>query len=298
MKHLPTTKQLRYFVALDEHHHFGKAAQACFVTQSAFSVAIQELESLLNVSLVDRTNRSVTITSIGSQVASQARLALFDIEGIVDLASSYQEPLSGPLRVGVIPTIAPFILPRVLPAIRKQFPKLDLFLKEDQTVRIHASLQEGDLDMLLLALPFELANVETLPLFKDRFKVAYRQGTHKLVAGNYKPNKIDSDNIILMEDGHCLREHTLSACKLRKQEKINKFSANSLYTLVQMIDNDLGVTFLPEIAINGGILRNTKVKVEDLPEGSYRTIGLAWRKSSVRKEEFKLLGNAIKEAMQ
>lgn len=298
MKHLPTTKQLRYFVALDEHRHFGKAAQACFVTQSAFSVAIQELENLLNVSLVDRTNRSVTITSIGSQVASQARLALFDIEGITDLASSYQEPLSGPLRVGVIPTIAPFILPRVLPSIRKQFPKLNLFLKEDQTVRIHAALMDGDLDLLLLALPFELANVETLPLFKDRFKVAYRKGTHKLLAGNYKANKLDPENIILMEDGHCLREHTLSACKLRKHGQINKFSANSLYTLVQMIDNDLGITFLPEIAIKGGLLKNTKVLVEDLSEGSYRTIGLAWRKSSVRNEEFRLLGNAIKEAMQ
>ena len=297
MKHLPTVKQLRYFVALEERKHFGKAAQACFVTQSAFSVAIQELESLLKVSLVDRTNRSVTITSIGTQIAGQARLALFDIEGIVDYANSLQEPLSGPLKIGVIPTIAPFILPKVLPLLRKQFPKLDLYLKEDQTTRIHAALMDGELDLLLLALPFELSNVDTMSLFKDYFKLAYQKNTTKIVPQNYKPSKLDSENVILMEDGHCLREHTLSACKIRKQDQVNKFSANSLYTLVQMVDNDLGITFLPEIALHCGLLNNTNVVVEDLSDRSYRTIGLAWRKSSVRKDEFKLLGDAIKSIM-
>ena len=297
MKHLPTVKQLRYFVALEEHKHFGRAAQACFVTQSAFSVAIQDLESLLQVSLVDRTNRSVTITSIGAQIASQARLVLFDIEGMVDYAQSLQAPLSGPLKIGVIPTIAPFILPKVLPLLSKKFPQLDLYLKEDQTTRIHAALLEGELDLLLLALPFDLRNVDTMPLFKDYFKLAYQKDTSKIVPHNYKLSKLDSDNIILMEDGHCLREHTLSACKLRKQDQINKFSANSLTTLVQMVNSDLGITFLPEIALNSGILNDTNVVVEDLSERSYRTIGLAWRKSSMRKDEFKLLGDAIKSIM-
>ena len=297
MKHLPTVKQLRYFVALEEHKHFGRAAQACFVTQSAFSVAIQELESLLQVSLVDRTNRSVTITSIGAQIASQARLVLFDIEGMVDYAQSLQAPLSGPLKIGVIPTIAPFILPKVLPLLRKNFPKLDLYLKEDQTTRIHAALLEGELDLLLLALPFDLRNVDTMSLFKDYFKLAYQKDTTKIVPHNYKLSKLDSDNIILMEDGHCLRDHTLSACKIRKQDQVNKFSANSLTTLVQMVNSDLGITFLPEIALNSGILKNTDVVVEDLSERSYRTIGLAWRKSSMRKDEFKLLGDAIKSIM-
>ena len=297
MKHLPTVKQLRYFVALEEHKHFGRAAQACFVTQSAFSVAIQELESLLQVSLVDRTNRSVTITSIGAQIASQARLVLFDIEGMVDYAQSLQAPLSGPLKIGVIPTIAPFILPKVLPLLSKKFPQLDLYLKEDQTTRIHAALLEGELDLLLLALPFDLRNVDTMPLFKDYFKLAYQKDTSKIVPHNYKLSKLDSDNIILMEDGHCLREHTLSACKIRKQDQINKFSANSLTTLVQMVNSDLGITFLPEIALNSGILNDTNVVVEDLSERSYRTIGLAWRKSSMRKDEFKLLGDAIKSIM-
>ena len=297
MKHLPTVKQLRYFVALEEHKHFGRAAQACFVTQSAFSVAIQELESLLQVSLVDRTNRSVTITSIGAQIASQARLVLFDIEGMVDYAQSLQAPLSGPLKIGVIPTIAPFILPQVVPLLRKKFPQLDLYLKEDQTTRIHSALLEGELDLLLLALPFDLRNVDTMPLFKDYFKLAYQKNTSKIVPHKYKLSKLDSENIILMEDGHCLRDHTLSACKIRKQDQVNKFSANSLTTLVQMVNSDLGITFLPEIALQGGILNNTDVVVEDLSERSYRTIGLAWRKSSTRVDEFKLLGDAIKSIM-
>lgn len=297
MKHYPTVKQLRYFVALEEHKHFGKAAAACFVTQSAFSIAIQELESLLNISLVDRTNRSVTITTIGSQVASQARLAIFDIEGILDITNSYQEPLSGPLKVGVIPTVAPFILPKAISQIRKQFPKLDLYLKEDQTTRIHAALLDGELDLLLLALPYDLKMVETMPLFKDSFKLAYRKGTARAKPNTAKLSKHDVDNIILMEDGHCMREHALSACKIRKQDAIGKFSANSLYTLVQMVDNDLGITFIPEIAIRGGLLKNTKIAVEDLPDRSYRTIGLAWRKSSVREPEFKLLGEIIRDAI-
>ena len=293
MKHLPTVKQLRYFVALEEHKHFGRAAEACFVTQSAFSIAIQELEGLLNVSLVDRTNRSVTITTVGTQVASQARLALFDIEGIIDIANAQQEPLSGPLKLGVIPTIAPFILPKVLPLVRKHFPKLDLYLKEDQTTRIHSALLDGDLDLLLLALPFNLKMVETMPLFKDRFKLAYRKGTDKVSDNGSKLNKLQSENIILMEDGHCLRDHTLSACKIRKQDSISRFSANSLYTLAQMIDNDLGITYFPELAIRSGLLKNTKIETVDLPETSHRTIGLAWRKSSVREAEFKLLGDVI-----
>lgn len=140
MINLPTVKQLRYLVALEKHLHFGRAAETCFVTQSAFSVAIKDLETLLNVSLVDRTNRSVVFTSTGKLVAQQARLAIFDMEGIVDIAKSVQEPLSGVLKMGVIPTIAPFLLPKILPKIRKSFPKLELYLIEEQTKKIHQLL--------------------------------------------------------------------------------------------------------------------------------------------------------------
>lgn len=295
MINLPTVKQLRYLIALEKYLHFGKAAESCFVTQSAFSVAIKELESILNTSLVDRTNRSVVFTSTGTLVAQQARLAIFDLEGIVDIAKSNQEPLSGPLKLGVIPTIAPFLLPRILPAIRKSYPKLELYLKEEQTQRIHQLLLDGELDILLLALPMNLPNTETISMFNDPFKLAYRKGTNLIDPNNFSPNKLNKESILLLEDGHCLRDHAMSACNISKKEKISKFSANGLYTLVQMVDSDLGITFVPEMAVENGLLKQTKVLTADLKEKSYREIGLAWRKSSVRKSEFKLLADLIGE---
>ena len=294
MINLPTVKQLRYLIALEKHLHFGKAAESCFVTQSAFSVAIKELETLLNTSLVDRTNRSVVFTSTGTLVAQQARLAIFDLEGIIDITKSVQEPLSGPLKMGVIPTIAPFLLPKILPTIRKRFPKLELYLKEEQTKKIHELLLDGDLDILLLALPFDLKNTESTILFNDPFKLAFRKGTKLVDTNNFSPNKINKESILLLEDGHCLRDHAISACSLSKRDKISKFSASSLYSLIQMVDSDLGVTFVPKMAIDSGILKQTKVATAELKDKSYREIGLSWRKSSVRENEFNLLADAIR----
>ena len=295
MINLPTVKQLRYLIALEKHLHFGKAAESCFVTQSAFSVAIKELESILNTSLVDRTNRSVVFTSTGTLVAQQARLAIFDLEGIIDIAKSNQEPLSGPLKMGVIPTIAPFLLPRILPTIRKRYPKLELYLKEEQTQRIHQMLLDGDLDILLLALPMNLINTESLSIFNDPFKLAYRKGTELIDPDNFSPNKLNKESILLLEDGHCLRDHAMSACNLGKIEKISKFSASSLHSLIQMVDSDLGITFVPQMAVDSGLLKQTKVATADLKEKSYREIGLVWRKSSVRKTEFNLLADVIRD---
>jgi LysR family hydrogen peroxide-inducible transcriptional activator len=297
MINLPTVKQLRYLIALEKHLHFGKAAEACFVTQSAFSVAIKELENTLNTSLVDRTNRSVVFTSTGTLVAQQARLAIFDLEGIIDIAKSSQEPLSGPFKMGVIPTIAPFLLPRILPAIRKQYPKLELYLKEEQTNRIHQLLLDGELDVLLLALPIDLINTESVSIFNDPFKLAYRKGTELIDPENFSPNKLNKESILLLEDGHCLRDHAMSACNLSKKDKISKFSASSLYSLIQMVDSDLGITFVPQMAVDSGLLKQTKVITADLKERSYREIGLMWRKSSVRKLEFNLLADVIRNCV-
>lgn len=291
----PTVKQLRYFVALAEHGHFGQAAEACFVSQSAFSTAIRELENLLETQLVDRTNRQVTITRVGQEVEVQARLVLRDLEALVEIAGERREPLTGDLRLGVIPTIAPFMLPGVLPKLRKAFPKLTLFLHEGQTAAIHEKLLDGDLDLLLLALPWELRSVETLPLFEDRFLLAYRQGTERVDPENYRFSRLDADSILLLEDGHCLREHALAACRLRDSRKIRRFAASSLLTLVEMVDADLGITFLPEMAQGSLMLRNTRVRMQPLDERSYRTIGLAWRKGSGRAEEFKMLGKFLAE---
>ncbi len=298
MINLPTVKQLRYLVTLEKYLHFGKAAEACFVTQSAFSVAIKELEGQLNVSLVDRTSRSVTFTSVGKLVAEQARHALFDLEGIVDIARSVQQPLTGPLKMGVIPTIAPFLLPKILPEIRKRFPKLELYLKEEQTKKIHALLLEGELDILLLALPVELTNTDTVSLFTDTFKLAYKQGTRLIDPQDFTPSKLNQGVILLLEDGHCLREHALSACNLTRLEETNKFSASGLYSLVQMVNSDLGVSFIPQMAIDGGLLENTQVVTQDLKDHAYREIGLAWRKSSVRKQEFGMLADVILESVK
>ena len=292
---LPTIKQLRYFVALTETEHFGRAAEACFVSQSAFSNAIQELESLLEVQLVDRTNRSVTITSMGQQVATQARLCLRDVESLVEMARGQREPLTGELHLGVIPTIAPFLLPSALPKLRRKYPKLELYLHEDQSQRIYERLMDGELDVILLAFPYDMRGVETLPLFKDRFALAYRQGTERVDPDNYRFNRLDADSVLLLEDGHCLRDHALAACKIRNMQKIRRIGASSVLTLVEMVDADLGITFLPAMARDSAILKNTRVRLKPLEENSYRTIGLAWRKGTDREEEFRMLGEFLAE---
>ena len=290
----PTIKQLRYFAALCEERHFGRAAAACFVSQSAFSTAIQDLESVLNIQLVDRTNRQVTITAIGQEIETLARLCIRDVESLVEKAGLGREPLTGPLRLGVIPTIAPFLLPPLLPKLRKSYPKLEVYLTEDQTQRIHRKLLDGDLDALLLALPFDLRSTESIPLFKDHFCLAVRENSKRVTPDNYRFSRLDEESILLLEDGHCLRDHALAACKIRNSEKVSRFAASSLLTLVEMVDADLGITFLPEMARDSSLLRNTRVKMYPIDSRSYRTIGLVWRKGSARAEEFQLLGDFIR----
>jgi len=294
MMNLPTLKQLRYFVALEKHQHFGNAAKACFVSQSAFSVAIKELESQLDAQLVDRTNKSVTITRAGREVASHARLCLRDIEYLSEIARSNQKPLTGRLNLGVIPTIAPFVLPNLLPALRRDYPDLKLYLREDTTRNLHKFLLEGELDIILLALPFKLSHVEIMSLFKDRFYMACRKHSKLIDPENYSLNHLPKESIILLEDGHCLRDHALSACKIRNQDAVSRFAASSLLTLVSMVDSDIGITYLTEMSKNSTLLQNTDIKTYPLSEKSYREIGLAWRKGSAREDEFNLLGACLR----
>jgi LysR family hydrogen peroxide-inducible transcriptional activator len=290
MMNLPSTKQLQYFVALADAEHFGRAAEAVHVSQSAFSNAIKELEIRLDTQLVDRTNRRVTITATGQQIATQARLCLRDVESLMELAAGQQQPMTGSLKLGVIPTIAPFLLPRTLPKLRRKFPNLLLYLIEDQTHRIYERLMDGELDVLLLALPWEMRGVETEVLFNDRFCLAIRQGTSRVDPDNYRFNRLDADSVLLLEDGHCLRDHALAACKIRNTQKVQPFAASSLLTLVEMVDADMGITFLPEMARDSALLRNTRVRMYPLGENSHRKISLAWRKGSGRVEEFGMLG--------
>jgi LysR family hydrogen peroxide-inducible transcriptional activator len=293
---LPTVKQLRYFAALAEHQHFGHAAAACFVSQSAFSSAIKELETLLGTQLVDRTNRQVTITAAGQEVAARARACLAEIEHLVEAAHGRRDPLEGELRLGVIPTIAPFLLPRLLPKLRRAYPKLRLFLTEDQTAPLHAKLLEGEIDLMLLALPYELRSTAVMPLFEDRFLLACRESTKLVDPDDYRLGRLGPETVLLLDDGHCLRDHALDACRLRNTEKVSRFAATSLLTLVEMVDADLGITYLPEMAVGTTLLKNTRIKTYPLSPRSCRTIGLGWRKGSARVAEFELLGRFVAES--
>ena len=292
---LPTVKQLRYLIALEKHVHFGKAAESCFVSQSAFSVAIRELESTLGTQLFDRTNKRVSITAMGQQIVVQARLVVRDLEALMDMAWVSSEPLSGKLRLGVIPTISPFLLPKILPQLRSHFPRLQLFLQEDTTQRVYEKLMSGELDLILIAFPYELRNVEKMTLFKDPFLLAYKKGSQFIKTQKVTADNLQSESIMLLGDGHCLRDHALSACKIRNRNKVSHFSASSLLTLIEMVEADLGVTYLPEMAKDSPMLKNTNIKTQAMPKNSHREIGLIWRKGSARGKEFKMLGEFIRK---
>lgn len=292
---LPTVKQLRYFVALAEEQHFGRAAAQCFVSQSAFSVAIRELETLLGVDLVDRTNRQVTITVTGREVATLARLCLRDLTALTEAARGRSQPLHGPLHMGVIPTIAPFLLPGVLPQLRRAFPELQLYLQEDVTRRLYERLMDGQLDIVLLALPYELPGVEVMELFADRFMLAAKEGTTLVDPTHYRFNRLNAGSVLLLREGHCLRDHAIEACRIRDTQKVSRFSATSLLTLIEMVDADLGVTFLPEMAVGSAMLQHTGVRTYPLDEKNHRLIGAVWRRGSARDAEFRTLGQFIAE---
>jgi LysR family hydrogen peroxide-inducible transcriptional activator len=292
---LPTVKQLRYLVELEKHAHFGKAAEACFVSQSAFSVAIRELESTLGTQLFDRTNKRVTITAMGQEIVVQARLVIRDLEALMDMAWVSSEPLSGKLRLGVIPTISPFLLPKLLPQLRSHFPQLQLYLQEDTTQRVYERLMSGELDLILIAFPYELRNVEKMKLFNDQFLLAYKTGSQFIDKQKVTVDHLQSESILLLEDGHCLRDHALSVCKIRNLNKVSHFAASSLLTLIEMVEADLGVTYLPEMAKDSPMLKNTNIKTQAMPKNSHREIGLVWRKGSARGKEFKMLGEFIKK---
>jgi LysR family hydrogen peroxide-inducible transcriptional activator len=295
---LPTIKQLQYFIALEKQQHFGHAAKECFVSASAFSVAIKELELHLGTQLVDRTNKSVTITHIGREIAAQARLCLRDVEHLTELAKSNQQPLAGKLSLGIIPTIAPFILPQLIPRLAQQYPDLQLYLREETTQSLHKYLLSGELDLILIALPYALSNVDIMPLFEDKFLLACHKKTKHLQPDQYDSNKLPAESILLLEDGHCLRDHALSACHIKNQDSISRFAASSLLTLIGMVDSDIGITYLTEMSEGSTLLENTNVVTYPLNDYSSRKIGLAWRKGSARYEEFKLLGKLIKETQK
>ncbi|MEQ1548972.1 MAG: hydrogen peroxide-inducible genes activator [Chakrabartia sp.] len=292
---LPTLKQLQYLVALSEHGHFGKAATACFVTQSTLSAGLRELESLIGVTLVERNRRTVRFTPLGERIADKARRVVREAEELGDMAKAAGKPLSGELRLGVIPTIAPFLLPRILPRLRKDWPDLKLYLREETSAAACESLAHGHVDCVLLALPYACGDIEVAPLFDDRLFVAYPGGENPpdVVASEM----IDQSRLLLLEDGHCLKDHILSACNRPELRAEAKMLGTSLHTLVQMVDNGLGLTMLPEMALKAGILNGTKVESRPLEASNpTRSIALVWRRASPRGKEFNLLADVLRDA--
>ncbi|MDH4041285.1 MAG: hydrogen peroxide-inducible genes activator [Gammaproteobacteria bacterium] len=295
MQKLPSVRQLQYFVALAELGHFGRAAEACFVSQSAFSTAIQELEQTLGAQLVDRTNRKVIINSAGREVAAQARICLRELQAITRLAGDSTAPLAGKLVLGVIPTIGPFLLPPLMKKLRRTFPELRLYLKEQRSDELVAGLQQGAIDLLLLALPYPLKNVETQVLFRDSFLLACRKGTTLVDPAKFSVDQLNPESVLLLEDGHCLRDHAVSACHIRELDKVNRFAASSLHTLLEMVESDLGITFVPAMARDSALLRGTHIATYPVRSAGHRDIALVWRKGSSHGEGFRTLGNFIRE---
>lgn len=308
---LPSPQQLRYLAALAEHGHFGRAAAACAVTQSTLSAGIIALERQLDAHLLERggpTKRPI-FTPLGMEVVVRARAALAALEAVAETVEAARDPLSGPLRFGVIPTIGPFLLPRLMPVLRQAFPRLRLWLREDQTARLIAQLEAGRLDLVLLALPCACGEAETLPVAPDPFLAAFPAG-HRLAArARIPPAALAAERMLLLEDGHCLREHALDACGLPRAMATaltgeDGFAATSLHTLVQMVAGGLGVTLVPRLAVEAGVLAGAPVEVRPLEPPAPaeaepgRMLALAWRPRSPRAAEFRGLAPAIAEAVR
>lgn len=296
---IPSIKQLKYICAVAEHRHFSKAADACFVTQSTLSAAIQDLESQLGVVIFERSKKSVLITPLGESLLNQARVILGDVEDFVSIARSHEDLLTGELRLGVIPTIGPFLLPSLLSELRKEYSKLKLYLKEELSGVLLQQLQQGKLDLIILAFPYPLPEMESIKLFNDEFLLCLPPG-HKLERSKQVSQKnLQGESLLLLEEGHCLRDHALEACKLGKDDAQIVYQGNSLHTLVQMVANGLGVTLLPQMAVSADVLGETHLELKHFGEENVsREIGMAWRKSDPRREEYLLLADFIKNRVK
>ena len=282
--YLPTIRQLQYLVALHEHGHFGRAAEASFVSQSTLSAGIRELETLLDVTLVERSRRVVRFTPLGQQVVEKAHALLRQAEDLSDLVRAAGQPLTGTLRMSVIPTIAPFLLPRILPRLR-----------EETSSDAVESLHHGRVDCVLLALPFPTGEAEQAIIAEDRFFVAYPGDEPRELPEEIRPETIEDGRLLLLEDGHCLKEHALAACNRPELRAATSMIGTSLHTLVQMVDNGLGVTMLPEMALEAGILNGTSVIARPLDSpAATRDIALIWRKNSPRQSDFELLAEELR----
>jgi LysR family transcriptional regulator, hydrogen peroxide-inducible genes activator len=290
-------KQLRYLDAISRFGHFGKAAAHCAVTQPALSMQIQEMERDLGVQLVERRPKGASLTDAGREIARRGDRILKEVRDIADYARQAGKPFAAPIKLGVIPTVAPYVLPPLLPLLRAKYPQLDLHVRETHTQQLIAELIDGTLDLLLLALPVEHPDVETIKLIEDRFLLALPpdRDVHGRIRAT--ADLIKNDRLLLLEEGHCLRDQAQAFCQLRKVDSIDTFGASSLSTIVQMVANGMGLTFLPEISV-GLETMHSKIRVMRFtdPEPK-RVLGLAWRTTSPRKGDFVEVGKLIVECV-
>lgn len=291
-----TLRQLRYMTALARYRHFGRAAEDCAVTQPALSMQVRELEREIGAALVERRPGEVALTEIGREVAERAEHILAASRDLVDFAR-HRDLLSGQLKLGIIPTLAPYVLPQVLPRLQAAHPRLRLEVRETQTKMLLEELSRGELDCLMLALPVEGADVETSPLFDDPFLLALPAGESLPAAPRVSVDDVDQRRLILLEEGHCLRDQALAFCAAQRREAPMRLGATSLATVMQMVANGYGVTLVPEVAVDVEV-RDDRVKlIRFIDPQPARVIGLAWRRTSPRRQDFEALGKIVVEAL-
>lgn len=291
---LPTLRQLEYFCSIVDEGSFHAAARASGVTQPGLSQQLAQLEEQLGVKLLERSRRRVVLTPPGEALLPRARAVLRGAGELVETAATFARPLTGSLRLGVIPTIAPYWLPRVLPQVRRRFPELRLLLREAQTAVLVEALEAGELDVLLLALDAPLGDAVTHELLRDDF-VGLVPADHPLAKRKrLRQRDLEGEAVLLLDDGHCLRDQALSVCQQRGAHEWGDFRATSLSTLVQMVEGGMGITLLPEMSVDqetrGTPSAVVRPFVRPIPS---RSIGLAWRPTSPRKEEFETLGEVL-----
>lgn len=293
-----TLRQLRYFDALAHHLHFGRAADAVSVSQPALSMQIRELEATLGIALVERQPNAVRLTEQGREIARRAARILAETRDLVDYGRHAGEVLTGSLRLGIIPSIAPYLLPRVLPALTEAYPNVDLQVRETLTQGLLSELGQGNLDVILAALPLEGTDIESRALFDDRFLLAVRNRPDLDERTRIAPSSIDGSTLLLLEEGHCLRDQALNYCEGVRPEGRSTFGATSLSTVMQMVAAGYGVTLLPELCASVEV-RDDRVSLLRFTDPQpQRCVGLAWRRSSPRKRDFDALGDCILDALE
>jgi LysR family hydrogen peroxide-inducible transcriptional activator len=292
-----TLRQLRYLAALARHRHFGRAAEDCAISQPALSMQVRELEREIGVELVERRPNEIALTDTGLEVAERAEQILAATRDLIDFAR-HRDVLSGSLKLGIIPTLAPYVLPRVLPRLQTKYPQLQLELRETQTKMLLQELARGELDCIMLALPAEDTDVETLKLFDDPFLLAVPAADEFPLRGRIGIADVDQHRLILLEEGHCLRDQALAFCATRRGDAPTaRLGATSLATVIQMVANGYGITLVPEVAADAEA-HDERVKLLRFAEPQPgRTIGLAWRRTSPRRKDFEALAEIVTQVL-